>query len=353
MKNAIICISFIVFLISLYHYIKKLKLKVELAFYFLWFLLFACLIVTADYNEILLEPIVYTVSLLFFVILTLLPPVLYHIVFSYSEVKPFDRRSYYLPATLFIINTFCIIYFGVQKDEENFTYEVVENVMTYVNYITILFIFPITTVYFSYLSFKKLKPIKFSRFIKPKTAEDFLLVFVLLYDLYIVIWIIQNYILQDSLFKSFLKGYYPFYFIFSYGILYKVFEKRNVLKIDENSDFQFDLEELNNKLEKAILEDKVFLNPKLTVKILATEIDSNEKYMSYLINKKYDKNFSNFINEHRIEFAKKILVDKDYNQYTIEAIGGLSGFNSKSGFNTLFKKYTGLTPSKYKKEKAL
>ncbi|WP_375238113.1 helix-turn-helix domain-containing protein [Aurantibacter sp.] len=325
----------------------------ELAFYFLWFLLFACLIVSADYNEILIEPIIYTVSLMFFVILTLLPPVLYHIVFSSLEVKPFDKRSYYLPATLFIVNTFCVIYFGVQKDEENFTYEVVENVMTYVNYITILFIFPITTVYFSYLSFKKLKPIKFSRFIKPKSTEDFLLVFVLLYDLYIVIWVFQNYILPDSLFKSFLKGYYLFYFVFSYWILYKVFKKSNLLNIDENSDFQFDLEELNNKLEKAILEDKVFLNPKLTVKLLATQIDSNEKYMSYLINKKYDKNFSNFINEHRIEFAKKILVDKDYNQYTIEAIGGLSGFNSKSGFNTFFKKYTGLTPSQYKKEKVL
>jgi len=353
MKYAIICISFIVFIISLYHYIKKLKLRVELAFYFLWFLLFACLIVTADYNEILIEPLVYTVSLLFFVILTLLPPVLYHIVFSYVEVKPFDRRSYYLPATLFIINTFCIIYFGVQKDEENYTYEVVENVMTYVNYITILFIFPITTVYFSYLSFKKLKTIKFSRFIKPKSAEDFLFVFVLLYDLYITIWIIQNYILPDSIFKSFLKGYYLFYFVFSYWILYKVFKKSNLLKTTENSDFQFDSEELNNKLEKAILEDKVFLDPNLTVKNLAKTIDSNEKYMSYLINKKYNKNFSNFINGHRIEYAKKILLEKEYKQYTIEAIGGLSGFNSKSGFNTIFKKSTGLTPSQYKKEKAL
>ena len=125
------------------------------------------------------------------------------------------------------------------------------------------------------------------------------------------------------------------------------------MKTTENSDFQFDSEELNNKLEKAILEDKVFLDPNLTVKNLAKTIDSNEKYMSYLINKKYNKNFSNFINGHRIEYAKKILLEKEYKQYTIEAIGGLSGFNSKSGFNTIFKKSTGLTPSQYKKEKAL
>jgi AraC-like DNA-binding protein len=353
MKIAIICISFLIFTISLYHYIKKLKTGVELAFYFLWFLLFACLIISADYDEVLIESIIHTISLMFFVILSLLPPVLYHIVFSYVETKFFDRKNYYLPATLFIINTFCIIYFGVEKDEENFTYEVVENVMTYVNYITILFIFPITTIYFSYLSFKKLKPIKFSRFIQPKKSEDFLLIFVLLYDLYILIWIFQNYILPESILKSFLKGYYIFYFIFSYWILYTVFKKSNFLKEDENCELQFDLEELNSKLEKVIFEDKVFLNAKLTVKLLAIEIDSNEKYMSYLINKKYSKNFSNFINEHRIEFAKKILVDNDYKQFTIEAIGGLSGFNSKSGFNTIFKKYTGFTPSQYKKEKTL
>ena len=291
---------------------------------------------------------------MFYVILTLLPPVLYNIVFKYVEKKtPFDRRSYYLPATLFIINIFCIIYFGIETDDENFTYEVVENVMTYVNYVTILFIFPITTVYFSYLSFKKLKPIKFNCFIKPKTAQDFLLIFVLLYDLYILIWILQNYILPVSIFKSALKGYYVIYFVLSYWILYKVFKNSNYIFKNNDTGLQFDLEELNNKLEAVILVDQVFLDPKLTVKKLAKEIDSNEKYMSYLINKKYDKNFSNFINEHRIEFAKKRLVDSEYKHYTIEAIGGLSGFNSKSGFNTLFKKNTGLTPSQYKKEKAL
>lgn len=353
MKIIIFGISLLIFLVSLYHYIKKLRTDMELLFYFLWVMLFSFLSISSDYSGILPDIIINSASLMFYVILTLLPPILYHIVFRLIEKESsFDRRNYYLPVTLFIINAFCIVYFGIEKDAENFTYEVVENVMTYVNYVIILFVFPIATVYYSYLAFKKLKPIKFNHVVKPESTQDFLLIFVLLYDLYIIVWVFQNYILPVSILKSGLKGYYVIYFVFSYWILYKAHKTNNVFK-NNNTSFQFDLEELNSKLESVILIDKVFLDPNLTVKKLAKEIDSNEKYMSYLINKIYNKNFSNFINEHRIDFAKKILMDKEYKQYTIEAIGGLSGFNSKSGFNTLFKKYTGVTPSQFKKEKAL
>ena len=102
---------------------------------------------------------------------------------------------------------------------------------------------------------------------------------------------------------------------------------------------------MNLKLEV----DKIFLQPNLDVKTLAKELETNEKYLSQLINKKYNVNFSNFINDHRIEYSKKILLDQKYSNYTVEAIGNLSGFNSKSGFNATFKKHTGLTPTDYKK----
>ena len=101
----------------------------------------------------------------------------------------------------------------------------------------------------------------------------------------------------------------------------------------------------------AILEDKIYLNPKLTVKDLAREIGSNEKYVSNLINKKNNMNFSNFINIYRVDYAKLLLFDEEYSNFTIEAIGGLAGFNSKSGFNATFKKVTGLTPTQFKTNK--
>ena len=55
-----------------------------------------------------------------------------------------------------------------------------------------------------------------------------------------------------------------------------------------------------------------------------------------------------YINHFRINSAKELLKNAEYEHYTIEAIGGMSGFKSKSAFNSAFKKITGYTPSEYK-----
>ena len=59
-------------------------------------------------------------------------------------------------------------------------------------------------------------------------------------------------------------------------------------------------------------------------------------------------NFFNFINKHRVEEAKLLLLSKKMDQYSILGIAYESGFNSKTAFNTTFKKFTNQTPSVYK-----
>jgi AraC-like DNA-binding protein len=105
---------------------------------------------------------------------------------------------------------------------------------------------------------------------------------------------------------------------------------------------------IEEKITKAMKESKIFLNSRLTVKQLAKELGSNEKYVSNIINQRYQMNFSNFVNDFRIKHATEILLDEKYKNFTIEAIGGLSGFSSKSAFNATFKKVNGITPSEYK-----
>ena len=61
-------------------------------------------------------------------------------------------------------------------------------------------------------------------------------------------------------------------------------------------------------------------------------------------------NFSSFINGYRITKAKKLLVDTANGRYTIEGLAEMPGFKSKSNFNAAFKKFTGQTPSQYRKE---
>lgn len=349
MKLAIITISFLAFSMALFHYVMKKRSKIELFFYLSWFLLFGSLVVASDYESVFVEEVINTFSLLFFVWLTLLPPLLYNIVHSRLKIGVFDNRNYYLPATLFLINIFCLVYFGIEKDDEDFTYEVVENVMSYSNYVIILFIFPISTIYYSYMAYKILKSLPSKKLYMEDKNKFYLFCFVFLYDVYILIWIIQNYFISDMHLKTTLKFYYIAYFIVSYYCLWKVTRSSLV----DDDDFNVVLNDINEKLIQKMKAENVFLNPKLTVKMLAKEIGTNEKYLSQLINKKYDKNFSNFINDFRIEYSKELLTDKNYQNYTIEAIGGLSGFNSKSGFNSTFKKNTGYTPSQYKNKEGL
>ncbi len=72
-------------------------------------------------------------------------------------------------------------------------------------------------------------------------------------------------------------------------------------------------------------------------------------YISQILNEKMNKNFFTFVNEYRTEYAMKIIKSPEYKDYSMVEIAEESGFNSKTVFNTFFKKYTGMTPSEFKK----
>jgi AraC-like DNA-binding protein len=107
--------------------------------------------------------------------------------------------------------------------------------------------------------------------------------------------------------------------------------------------------ELRESLLHFVEIDKAYLNSKLSLYDVAEKLGTNYKYVSHIINNSYNKNFLTFINEYRITESKKLLVDKENSQYTIEAIARMAGFHSKSSFNTAFKKITGQTPSEFRK----
>ncbi|GAB4281315.1 MAG: hypothetical protein Kow0068_05760 [Marinilabiliales bacterium] len=108
-------------------------------------------------------------------------------------------------------------------------------------------------------------------------------------------------------------------------------------------------QELLIKITDYMQKEKAYQNPELSIFNLADALNINKTYISYVINNYFQENFNSFINRYRIEEAKKILLNKDYANYTIEAIANMVGFHSKSSFNSAFKKYTGTTPSSYKK----
>lgn len=98
-----------------------------------------------------------------------------------------------------------------------------------------------------------------------------------------------------------------------------------------------------------IKNEKAYLNPNICISDLAQKFQKSNGYISQLISNNSKSNFSDIINSLRICEAKKMLSDKDFNNYTITAIGLESGFKTKSSFYNSFKKFENITPTEYKK----
>ena len=103
------------------------------------------------------------------------------------------------------------------------------------------------------------------------------------------------------------------------------------------------------KLQQYMNEEKPFLNPSLTIQDVSNDIQIPVRDLSLLINHKLEQHFYDFINAYRIENAKNILKDVAKSKVTILEILYEVGFNSKSSFNTAFKKHTGFTPTDFRK----
>ncbi|MEO8253048.1 MAG: AraC family transcriptional regulator [Flavobacterium sp.] len=101
-------------------------------------------------------------------------------------------------------------------------------------------------------------------------------------------------------------------------------------------------------LKKYMVEKEPFLDPALTIQQLANQIEIPVRDLSVLINHKMDQHFFDFVNEYRIQKAMSILKNPSKSDLTILEILYEVGFNSKSSFNTSFKKYTSLTPTAYR-----
>ncbi|HAA14428.1 MAG TPA: hypothetical protein DCE41_23200 [Cytophagales bacterium] len=98
-------------------------------------------------------------------------------------------------------------------------------------------------------------------------------------------------------------------------------------------------------------EEKPYLDGKLSLTQVAEELGISANHLSQVINSQLGKNFFDFINGYRVALMKEKLQDPANQHLTLLGLAYACGFNSKSSFNHIFKKMTGLTPSQFKKAK--
>ena len=122
----------------------------------------------------------------------------------------------------------------------------------------------------------------------------------------------------------------------------KIVTKRKILSDEE-------LVKLKSKLNLLMKEEHLYLNHDINLASLSEKMKITPHQLSYIINNGFNQNFFQFINTYRVDKAKELLSNKDSNKLSILGIAYESGFNSKTAFNTTFKKFTNQTPSEYKK----
>lgn len=118
----------------------------------------------------------------------------------------------------------------------------------------------------------------------------------------------------------------------------------------ETDEPQIKFAKIISKIEKVIIEDKLYLSRVLNMDELAQKLEVNRSYLSSAVNQVYKENFNSFINELRVKDSIKLMTTKESSMLSIEGIAKEVGFNNRASFITAFKKYTGVTPSYFIKK---
>lgn len=188
--------------------------------------------------------------------------------------------------------------------------------------------------------------------------------FIYLSLLLVSIWLIT--IFQSIL--GFEKAYYATYAIMNLGIVMIMFwigyfiilhyQWFQIVALPENIDkpksvgskLSTKTDTYHTDLLDLMKKEKLYEKVDLTLENLAQSLQISSGYLSQIINEKEQKNFFEFVNLYRVESVKEKLLNPDFDNYTIMGIALESGFKSKSTFNSVFKKFTGQTPSAFKRQ---
>lgn len=186
--------------------------------------------------------------------------------------------------------------------------------------------------------------------------------------IFAVFWfLLVPFTLIDYLFFNFKLGihdYYPIYILLSLITLWisiEAFLKPEMVFIEpvtQDSRSQSnpkepvstDMTEEAKRIAIEIERNLYYLDSEMSLKSLADALSIHPNTLSKIINEGHGKNFSDFINDYRVNAVIDRLNDPKYDHVTLLGISFECGFNSKTTFNRVFKNVTGKTPLVYKKE---
>ncbi|MBG6129920.1 AraC-like DNA-binding protein [Aquimarina sp. EL_43] len=178
-----------------------------------------------------------------------------------------------------------------------------------------------------------------------------------------VLWFLWTpYTIIDYVVFNFQLGisdYYPIYAVLSIITIWisaEAFLRPEVILLEANRENSIDKEKPSEEiykkaswLKEQMVANRFYLNSELTLKSLAESLNMHPNILSKVINDGLDKNFSDFVNEYRVNAIIEKLHSGNYDHITLLGLSFECGFNSKTTFNRVFKNIKGITPLHYKK----
>ncbi len=336
-----------------------------------FFLFFCCALIAILFQYLqefypFVQSYFFLIEISFYFIMLCLPVIVYFYISSLTDaIKKYKGVNailphFFIPLQSLIFNICPYLNSNDSVDDS------LRKFLDYTNYFGLKVVFVVLNIYYltlTILTYKKHREqIKNILSYEIGVSLNWILFFLLGYLSFIACFFILN---PDS-------SPYVVYLPFLLLMIYIFFQRNAQIMVELESDnlldtsIEIDVKNQQNKQSSPITDEKreilknqmidyieterVFLQKDLTIYDVAKALNTNSNYISNILNNMLDCNFVTFINSYRIDEAKKIVVSKDYSNYTIEAISEIVGFNSKSAFNNAFKNRVGITPSDYKKQ---
>ncbi|WP_298426246.1 AraC family transcriptional regulator [uncultured Kordia sp.] len=168
---------------------------------------------------------------------------------------------------------------------------------------------------------------------------------------------IIDYVLFD--FQLGIADYYPIYVLLSIITIWisaEAFLRPEIILLETNKKNSVEKEKPSEEilkkaswLKEQMVINRFYLNSELTLKSLAENLDMHPNILSKVINEGLNKNFSDFINEYRVNAIIEKMHSNNHDHITLLGLSFECGFNSKTTFNRVFKNIKGVTPLHYKK----
>lgn len=292
-------------------------------------------------------PIIFTWAPLFFL-------------FFSSLMKPsfklgMKHLSHFIPAAIIFIYLF-FVYYSKDSSSKNLNIESISKIvfLYFRRVFNVQIIsYNIASVIFFYLQQRKFKGEQ------PNQNKNFLFwTKISVFGFCIACFIVQisMFLVSKSMFSSvdwYFVGNISFFLFFTVLFYVAILNPEAIVIVQEKNKNmpvnETEAKKIIDHLDNYMITKKPFKKPNLSLKELSYETEIQERIISHIINEYKKQNFFDYINSFRVETAMELLSNPMNFQRTLFDILFDAGFNSKTTFNTAFKKYTGMTPSDFRK----